>query len=215
MAAFERDGDASREPGQFHWDPATYLAMMHAELPAYEELQDCAAEATRGIDARAILELGTGSGETAKRVLAVQPRARLHGIDDSEAMLRAARDALAGRDVRLEVGRIEHPLPTGPFDLVVSALAVHHLEPADKVTLFARVAAALRPSGRFVLADVVVPDDPADAVTPIHIGYDRPSSVGDQLDWLRAAGFEATLRWRRRDLAVLVGDLTAIGTEGT
>jgi hypothetical protein len=35
-----------------------------------------------------------------------------------------------------------------------------------KADLFARIAARLRPGGRFVLGDVVVPEDPADVVTP-------------------------------------------------
>jgi tRNA (cmo5U34)-methyltransferase len=203
--------EGTDDPGQFQWDPDGYLALVHAELPDYEELQDRAAEATRGIDARAILELGTGSGETARRVLALHRHARLDGIDDSPAMLAAARDALAGYDVRLEVGRIEQPLPSGPFDLVVSALTVHHLDAAQKESLFARVAIALRPGGRFVLADVVVPDDAEDAVTPIHHGYDKPNTVAEQLGWMAAAGFEATLRWRNRDVAVLVGNLAAQG----
>ena len=34
--------------GQFHFDPATYLAMMLAEVPAYRDLQRHVAEATRG-----------------------------------------------------------------------------------------------------------------------------------------------------------------------
>jgi tRNA (cmo5U34)-methyltransferase len=42
--------------GQFHFDPATYPAMMLAEVPPYRDLQRHVAEATRGIDARAILE---------------------------------------------------------------------------------------------------------------------------------------------------------------
>ena len=37
------------------------------------------------------LELGVGTGETAKRVLAVHPGARLVGIDGSEEMLSAAK----------------------------------------------------------------------------------------------------------------------------
>jgi tRNA (cmo5U34)-methyltransferase len=211
MAAREANGDETRDPGQFHWDPDGYLAMVHSELPAYEELQDRTAEATRGIDCRTILELGTGTGETARRVLRVHTHAHLHGIDDSEAMLDAARDVLAGRDVRLEVARIEQPLPGGPFDLVVSALTVHHLDAEQKAALFARVAGALRPGGRFVLGDVVVPDNPADAVTPLRAGHDKPSTVAEQLDWLGAAGFDAQVRWRHSDLAVLVGDLVADG----
>jgi tRNA (cmo5U34)-methyltransferase len=93
--------------------------------------------------------------------------------------------------------------------MVVSALAVHHLDGDEKADLFARIAARLRPGGRFVLADVVVPDDPADAVTPIDGVYDKPSSIDDQLGWLEAAGLRARVHWAHRDLAVLVADAPA------
>jgi hypothetical protein len=57
-----------------------------------------------------------------------------------------------------------------------------------------------------VLADVVVPEDPADAVTPLSEGHDRPSTLADQLAWLDAAGFDARLEWAERDLAVVRAD---------
>src|SRR5439155_4480363 len=138
------------------------------------------------IRAERVLELGTGSGETALRVRAGQPDAEWVGIDSSEAMLARARERLPDADLRLQ--RLEDGLPAGPFDLVVSALAVHHLDGAGKADLFARVARVLAPGGRFVLGDVVVPDDPADVVTPVDGEYDRPSRIDDQLAWLAAAG---------------------------
>jgi tRNA (cmo5U34)-methyltransferase len=73
--------------------------------------------------------------------------------------------------------------------------------------LFVRVARALSPGGRFVLGDVIVPDDPHDVVTPVDGVYDQPSTIDEQLVWLAAAGFVAHMAWRDRDLAVLVGDL--------
>jgi SAM-dependent methyltransferase len=82
------------------------------------------------------------------------------GVDKSKGMLDAARTRLAGQRVDLVVAALTEPLPAGPFDLVVSALAVHHLVGPDKAALFTRVAAALRPGGRFVLGDVVIPTDP-------------------------------------------------------
>jgi hypothetical protein len=54
---------------QFHFDPATYLGTIRAEVPAYDELQDAVAEATAGIQAERVLELGVGTGETSRRVL--------------------------------------------------------------------------------------------------------------------------------------------------
>jgi tRNA (cmo5U34)-methyltransferase len=175
---------------------------MANEVPAYARLQDEAAAACR--PAARMLELGTGTGETAKRVLARVGRGQLVGIDVSERMLDHARRALPGADLR--VARLEDPLPRGPFGLVFSALAVHHLDGPGKADLFARVADVLDPGGRFVLADVVVPEDPADVVTPIDGVYDTPSRVDEQLDWLSAAGLDAAVTWSERDLAVLVAD---------
>ena len=193
--------------GQFHWDPAEYLELMRREVPDYERLQTELVAATgpgAGADAvRTVLELGTGTGETARRVLDAHPGARLHGIDASADMLDMARASLAGRPVTLAVARIEEGLPPGPFDLVVSALAVHHLDGPGKRGLFASVAAALAAEGRFVLADVVIPEDPADAITPIDPSYDLPSTVADQLGWLRDAGLQARVAWSHNDLAVL------------
>jgi tRNA (cmo5U34)-methyltransferase len=191
--------------GQFHFDPASYRALMAEEVPDYDRLQDEAAAATAAVaPARNVLELGTGTGETALRVLKVHPGAHLIGVDVSEAMLGHARAALP--DAELRIARIEDTLPDGPFELVVSVLAVHHLEGPSKADLFHRVAAVLAPGGRFVLGDVVVPEDPADVVTPIDGVHDVPSSVAEQLRWLREAGLEPSVTWAHRDLAVLVGE---------
>jgi len=198
------DMSGEADAGQFHFDPATYLDMMLAEVPAYRDLQRQAAEATRGIGASAILELGVGTGETAAAVLAVHPTARLVGIDENEPMLAQARGRFPAADLRVQ--RLEDPLPEGDYDLVVSALAVHHLDAAGKAGLFRRVRGRLRPGGRFVLADVVIPGDPRDAITPIGPPYDKPSTVADQLGWLREAGLRPAVRWQEKDLAVLVAD---------
>jgi tRNA (cmo5U34)-methyltransferase len=194
--------------GQFHWDPEAYLEMVRAEVPDYDRIQDELARATDGIDARRVLELGTGSGVTSRRVLARHPHAHLTGVDSSEHMLAAA--DLPGADLRLQ--DLGDPLPEGPFDLVFSALAIHHLNAAAKADLFARVGAVLAPGGRFVMADVVVPEDPADVVTPLDPGFDLPEAVPDLLAWLQDAGLRGHVAWQARDLAVLVGDAVVSST---
>ena len=188
----------------FKWDPRSYLALMEAEVPGYERLQAETA-ATTGAGATRILELGTGTGETARRLLERHPAASLLGLDASAEMLAHARERLPGARADLRVARLEDPLPQGPFDLVASVLAVHHLDGPGKRALFARVAAVLAPGGRFVLGDLVVPADPADVVTPIDGVYDTPSTAAEQLEWLREAGLAAHVAWSHRDLAVLVG----------
>jgi tRNA (cmo5U34)-methyltransferase len=177
---------------------------MHLEVPDYERLQEETAAAT-GVDAKCVLELGTGTGETAARVLALHPAAALVGLDASREMLDRAREALPADRVELRVARLEDPLPEGSFDVVVSALTVHHLDGAGKADLFRRAATVLSPSGRLVLGDLVVPEHPSEAVTPIDGDYDRPSTIADQLRWLAAAGLKPLVAWAQRDLAVLVG----------
>lgn len=192
--------------GQFHFDPDDYDRLMAQDVPAYRVLQVAVAEACGGGTAARpgrLLELGTGTGESAVCVLAGRPGAALVGVDASEPMLARARPRLPEADLR--VARLQDPLPDGPFDVVFSALAVHHLDSGEKASLFARVAAALAPGGRFVLGDLIVPEDDADVVTPIDGVFDTPSTIDEQLGWLTDAGLTAELAWRDRDLAVLVG----------
>jgi tRNA threonylcarbamoyl adenosine modification protein (Sua5/YciO/YrdC/YwlC family) len=191
--------------GQYHFNPTTYAEMITADVPDYGRLQSELVAAS-GTGVARVLELGTGTGETARRLLAAHPEAVLVGVDASAEMLAVARGSLPASRVELLVGAIEEPLPDGPFDLVASALCVHHLDGAGKADLFSRVLSVLRPGGRFVLADVVVPVDPADATTPLTPGFDRPSPLADQLRWLAEAGFEARVPWAAGDLAVVVAD---------
>jgi tRNA (cmo5U34)-methyltransferase len=190
---------------QFHFDPRTYLAMIRGDVGRYDELQEETVRASEGVRASRILELGTGTGETAKRVLAAHRGAALVGIDRSDAMLAIARETVPEAELRVQ--RLEDPLPDGSFELVFSALAVHHLDANGKRDLFGRVAAALVPGGRFVLADVIVPADPASARIPLSPDFDRPDRLDDQLTWLAAAGFKAQTTWIADDLAVIAAGL--------
>jgi tRNA (cmo5U34)-methyltransferase len=189
------------------WDPEGYLTAMLQEIAGYLELQDQVATATEGlVDVHRALELGTGTGETARRVLARHPRAHWTGVDNNEAMLARARENLPDADLRRT--RFEDPLPDGPFDLVVSALAIHHLDGAGKRDLFRRIADVLRRGGRFVLGDVVVPEDPEDAQIEIDWVVDLPDRLDDQLEWLRETGFEPETHWTYKDLAVVAATKT-------
>jgi tRNA (cmo5U34)-methyltransferase len=190
--------------GQFSFDPVTYLDEVRTEIPLYAELQEAVAQATVGVWARSILELGVGTGETARRVLERHTGADLVAIDGNREMVEVARAALPGAEVRL--GNLEDELPAGKFDLVVSALVVHHLRSSAKSDLFKRVAARLRPGGRFVLGDVVVPEDPDDAVIPLEPGVDVPDRLDAQLAWLRDAGLHPAVVWSHQDLAVVAAD---------
>ncbi len=191
------------------WRPDSYLDEIRAEVPRYDELQERVVEATRGLRVRTALELGVGTGETAKRLLDLHPDAMLVGVDGSDEMLTAARASLPDERVDLRLRQLEDALPEGSFDLVVSVLAVHHLRADAKADLFRRIAGALAPGGRFVLGDVVVPEQPEDAVVPIEEGFDFPDPLSEQVAWLSEVGFAATVVWSRQDLAVVRAEAQA------
>src|SRR5262245_32438473 len=176
--------------------------MMRDAVPGYDSFQEATVAAT-GTDATTILELGTGTGETARGVLHKHPDAHITSIDASPGMVRVARENLPSERADVILGRLEDPLPQGPFDLLVSDLAVHHLEGEDKADLFRRVAAALAPGGHFVLADVVEPVDPSYVVTHIDPEVDHPSTLDENIAGLEAAGLIPEVTYTDRDLVVI------------
>jgi tRNA (cmo5U34)-methyltransferase len=186
----------------YDFTPESYLSMMRDAVPGYDRLEEATAAAT-GTHARTILELGTGTGETARAVLDQHPDAHITCIDASPGMVRVARENLPADRADVIPGRLEDPLPQGQFDLVVSALAVHHLRAEDKADLFRRVAGALAPGGRFVLADVVEPVDPSYVVTHIDPEVDHPSTLDENIAWLKAAGLIPEVTYTDRDLVVI------------
>ena len=195
-----------RNPETAGWEPGIYPSKIRAEIEDYDVLQSKVVEAARGREVAAILDLGTGEGETARRVLAEYPDARLHGIDSSEAMVVGARERLPSDRVTVTLQDLQDPLPEGRFDLAISALAIHHLEGELKLDLFTRIAAVLTNGGRFVLGDLVAPEDPGDAVIELTNGYDFPSTASQQVAWLEQAGFRVEMSWQRNDLAVFIAD---------
>jgi tRNA (cmo5U34)-methyltransferase len=175
---------------QFHWNPETYLEMIRAEVPRYDELQQAAIEAIP-FEPKRILELGFGTAETTERIWERYPDCRITGLDSSPEMVFKARE-LGWEEMRL--GRIEDPLPDGPWDLVIAVLVVHHLDADGKKDLFRRV----REHSRSLVIGDVVEVPPDRRVTPLEEGFDMPSPAADQAEW---SGGEVV--WEADDLAVI------------
>ncbi len=172
---------------QFHWRPETYLDLIRAEIPRYDELQEEAIAAVPSAPAR-VLELGMGTGETTRRLIEAHPEAWVIGLDSSPDMVFRAREMYD--DVQL--ARIEDPLPDGPWDLVIGVLSLHHLTSDQKKALFRRVREESR---ALVIGDVVRADV---QVAPIDPTYDFPETAVDLASW---SGGEIT--WQADDLAVI------------
>ena len=173
---------------QFHMKPDTYDEEIRAELPLYEELQQASIAATPCAPER-VLELGFGTAETTRRIWERYPETRITGIDSSPDMVFKARQ-LGWEEMRL--GRIEDPLPDGPWDLVIAVLVVHHLDDDGKRDLFRRVRDQSR---SLVLGDVVVVEPQTVALEP---GVDLPATAADQAEWC-----DGEVVWEQGDFAVI------------
>ncbi len=158
------------------------------------------------------LDLGAGTGLLAAMVRRAFPGMRFDLVDIAPAMLERARQRFAGEDA---IGYTVADYATadlgGPYDLVVSALSIHHLDDGAKRGLFARVLAALQPGGLFVnVEQVLAPTAPLEArahgrwraqamalgaseavieAAEGRMAHDRCATLEDQLGWLRSAGF--------------------------
>ncbi|HET6380285.1 MAG TPA: class I SAM-dependent methyltransferase [candidate division Zixibacteria bacterium] len=207
---------ARRTVGE-HFDEwaSRYDAEIHAHVPRYDEIQDTVVQLLTVRPPHRVLDLGTGTGVTALRLLEALPEARVVGIDVSSEMLTRARQRLRvhRRRVELRAGDIATPELDGLFDAIVSVLAVHHLWADEKRHLFSRLWEHLAPGGILVVADAF--RHASDRLAELY-GYPRPEdpheaehdhldTTADHLDWLQAAGFATVdVVWKYEDVGVLV-----------
>jgi tRNA (cmo5U34)-methyltransferase len=191
-----------------------YTALRRRLIPGYDKFYGTAVEALRPLaegGVRRVLDLGAGTGLMTAHVAQAFPEARFELLDGSDAMLTEATQTLGQLVSAVHVADMNGPLPPGPFDAVISALAIHHLEHPDKQDLYGRIFAVLRPGGMFVNAEQVAGPtaelsdlyDERWAADCLALGasqaevaaaferrkHDRCAPVGIQLTWLREAGF--------------------------
>ena len=108
-----------------------------------------------------ILDIGAGYGAVASSLLEAFPRAEATLLDVSTAMVEEG-----GKRLRAFEGRYAYVLGDfaagtlpdgveGPFDVIVSSLAIHHLPAEGKQTLYRDIAERLRFGGCFFNIDSV------------------------------------------------------------
>jgi tRNA (cmo5U34)-methyltransferase len=176
-----------------------------------------------------ILDIGAGTGLFSMFLLEKFPGAHLTLIDIAENMLEMARQRFDGREHTEYIVRDYSTGELGgPYDIVCSALSIHHLEPADKRQLFRRVYDALRTGGIFVNADQAdgetlyfqkryleywndfLKTGPMNAEQHEEIlkrrdSLDKNEKLSDQLAWLKEAGFsDVDVVYRNRTFMVTV-----------
>jgi tRNA (cmo5U34)-methyltransferase len=148
---------------EFDREASGYDREAPASMPAYSDLHSALVWGIPFVPTRSfrVLELGVGTGTLTARILATFPHAQLTGIDLSPRMIALARRKLRPYRDRVELiaGDIAR-FPETPWDVVVSALAIHHLRDAEKWRLFRRIRRWLTSGGYFGDGDDHLPEDP-------------------------------------------------------
>jgi tRNA (cmo5U34)-methyltransferase len=109
-----------------------------------------------------ILELCCGEGLLAEALLERFPHSRLEGMDGSPQMLARAGARLARFGDRFQafefdLADLDWRTGRGPFRMIVSSLAIHHLDGPAKQGLYRDMAGLLEPGGMLVISDLVLP----------------------------------------------------------
>jgi len=159
-----------------------------------------------------ILDIGSGTGLFSSILLKKYPKACFTLIDISDKMLSEAKERFAGLDnFEYIVSDYTKHIFDKKFDIIISALSIHHLDAQNKRELFQKCYQWLETGGVFLNADQVLSPSPEIennfssiwrsqvensglANEEIQKAYERvkldnPSTLDEQMHWLREAGF--------------------------
>lgn len=200
-------------------------------IPDFEGFYEAAVWATGWDgDRPRILDIGAGTGLLGERLLERYPRATLTLMDMSRGMLDVARERFREDPrVRVMVGDYRSDPLGGTYDVIGSALSIHHLEKTEKRELYRRIFDSLNPGGIFVNADEVagetawshrrnmeywnafldragLPADEREELRDRRRSYDRMETLSCQLSWLRSIGYaDVDVAYKNRPFAVFFG----------
>lgn len=155
-------------------------------------------------DAR-VLDLGCGTGLELEEYFRLNPDAAVTGIDLSDAMLNALKTKFPDRKLSLVQGSyFDVPFGENTYDAAVSVESLHHFTAEKKEGLYARLHAALKKNGFFVLTDYFAESDEQEKELfrnlkqlkqeqglpeDVFFHYDTPLTVEHETQALERAGF--------------------------
>lgn len=171
-----------------------------------------------------VLDLGCGTGLELEAYFALNPRAKITGIDLSEDMLGALKAKFPEKDlVLIHASYFDAPLGENRFDAAVSVESLHHFSAELKLSLYQKLRAALTEKGVFVLTDYFAESEELEKEyfqnlaalkkeqglsDDVFYHYDTPLLVDHETELLRRAGFRnvrVMKQWGGSTFTVLAG----------
>ncbi|MFX1396735.1 MAG: GNAT family N-acetyltransferase [Promethearchaeota archaeon] len=163
-----------------------------------------------------IVDLGCGTGNLSKLIKTRFPNSRLTCIDISQNMIELAKEKLSEyNNVEFLINDFNTLSFTTQYDVIVSSLAIHHLNTdEDKIEFYTKIYEALNQGGAFYNMDVI--QGSSDYLNKIYVEEwkeflkrsffldiinnilenqrkeDNPAILVNQLKWLEKIGFKST-----------------------
>ena len=162
-----------------------------------------------------ILDLGCGTGLEIEALLQRVPNAWITGVDLSANMLELLRKRYIAHMSQITLvadSYLTMPFGAQAYDHILSVLTVHHLLRDTKRELYVKIHAALKPGGKYIEGDSVIParmesqflaeyHKEVAGVPPAQDGHyhiDIPFSMDTQRSLLLEAGFkDFELVWQK------------------
>lgn len=141
---------------QFNFIADEYDEKRKLFIPCFDEYYEktTAFLAANMREPKGILDLGAGTGILSSFWYRWFPKAEYLLVDIAEEMLKIAERRFDGlRNVSCKITDYSQTLPEGDFDVILSALSIHHLDDNEKATLFSRIHRKLPAGGVFVNYD--------------------------------------------------------------
>jgi len=166
-----------------------------------------------------VLDLGAGTGLFSHLVSKHYPKAEFVLYDLSDAMLEEAKNRFSKSESKVEYVTKNYATKQidGKYDLIISALSIHHLTNLEKEALFNKVFLSLNNNGVFINADQALGDtvlienhyrnewlkqvkakgatDSSLALALERMKEDKMSTLSQQLTWLKDANFTEINCW--------------------
>jgi tRNA (cmo5U34)-methyltransferase len=168
-----------------------------------------------------LLDLGCGTGLELDEIFKTHPHIKVTGVDLTQAMLDLLKQKHPDKDLTLiRASYFDYDFGIKRFDTILSFQTMHHFSHEQKIKLYSRVYAALRPGGKYIECDYMVTEQTDEdfyfkenerirKAENIPDGefyhYDTPCTIDNQLQMLRTAGFEqAEMVWRMENTTMII-----------
>lgn len=141
-----------------------------------------------------VLDLGIGTGSTAKKILESYPNSVVVGVDFSDEMTKVATHTLSRFSERVQL--VQEDITSfdfssyGKFDFVISAVTIHNIPHDSKKYLFEKIYNYLVEGGMFINGDFVSgeTDEEESETKSLYRKFLESNLRGDELEkWLKHA----------------------------